>query len=373
MNDTPLPQEEQEIEEVSHSQDTLKEYLSLFKGLNSERYSACEVRATERVREYLGQAPEEIKYLSRLGAAPSGNFTLKTGWREDILRLSKPQDYGSWILIVLFMLLSATHIIGYGAELANLGFHVQPDSFSGVRANREWSTIITQLVLVLSGEVGILYFFYRHMRQYLREDESTRPSSPLFYFSPNIFIAAIFAAITITANLYSMVAHIDADADNYWFWVISGIVIGVVVPIINVFLGERVTELLNEVELDREIRIERMRDSFNDYNRRRQEAIHEFNEDLKAYWHLHDNPHEFKVNSTNSYLSYLAAAIIAYYKQYHRKVKIEGQEIIFSAWTPTFEKMLAAREIAAASVNDDLEAQVESMKLVFTRRESSTQ
>lgn len=330
---------------------SIVEELQQFKSLSADILHKLRGQAVERVHQQLGKSPQKEEYIRRAGMQPPDIITLETGWLNDIQRKAEPQDYLAALLALCFWVWSITHILMFGLYLANEGIMDTNESYQGIWVSHWFTTIVTQVVLVLISEIGVLYFFYRHMLVHIAKGHT---KSPLRSMSANYVFAIFFAIFTIVANVWAMVSGIEDNA----FWIVVGSAIGVILPFVNMYLGERFTELIAEVQHDREQRLATLFRERDAYYIRRTELLSQFDVDTREYWEAYEHPENYHKDDNNNYTVFLAEYIVDYYKRYNKVGKTYG-------WTPTIERAVAAREIAASRMGSSLLDEIEAMTTVF--------
>lgn len=292
------------------------------KSLNSDQMDKCVQAARQDVKRHLGEKPERLFYLDQISLKAS----------------MMPNDYFGIVLFFVLLLISLIHMLTFTGKLAKDAFDNASAGNSGIFLQIQAWVVAHQLTFFAFSELGVLFFYIRHVMGYLRwrdemiaagRAEEVEKSRFRRWLSVSSLAAFACAVVAIIANVTSL----TYGAGNIETTLVTG-GIGVLIPVLTLFLGERAAEILMDYMYARERAEKTWRASFD-------------------RWTLYnERPEQFdEGDRVNSYRKYLANRIVEYYKLY-----IEPKISPRLEWTPEIELALAGREMARLRRMENLDA-----------------
>lgn len=308
--------------------------LTHFPSLKSDTVDAVKRAAVERTRAALGARPTLETYLEQAGPEPqTTDYIPVQTFRERWLEHVTITDFAIPVILLALLGFSLSHMMEFAGRLA---YRTRQAAPWGVQTVGVWfsdflSVLLTQGSLLFLSEFGVLFFITRHLTR-LKEKTGGRWYQKI---SLNLVFAIGCSILVWYANVAALL-HGAVEPQDY----LIAVFIGTLVTLINIVLGERITEILNSRwQQDHELKVSygEAVDSFKDARAERTAAFGS----ADRRWHeLHEAPAKFDLDDgENSYQRYLAAAIVDYYKR-------TKKGMTFTSWTPAFEELLAAREMA---------------------------
>lgn len=294
-------------------EEILKELRKL-KPLNMDQISRIRHTAVQDVLDRIGPEPIMEAYLVNIG----------------IRSLLEPLDYLLISFFLSLIVLSVIHIITFGSHLVEASTaDIATATTVGIQVSKEVMAWVTQLGLLVMAETGSLGFSVRNAKRHTKLQElSEKPlniAQKYFHFD---FIAAVLCAIlAIIYNVHALtyVNYRATGAQDQFFYAM-GWVIGILIPILVIYLGEHFAEMFLELDAAR------------------QEALELYYVDVHNWREWKQNPDTFDLeDGVNSYRSFFSTRLVEYYKQ-NIAPRLKAADVEDVIWTPEVERYLAARE-----------------------------
>lgn len=294
---------------------------------------ACEI-AEQRVRQDLGEkAPELSEYIVQAGELPIEKRI--EGWKanfREMRGLSDPLDILIPPLVVALLSISLAHMFHFAGGVATTSYALPVGTVkqAGVVISQEVWTLIHQFGFSGVSEIPILYFFTRFNLE--RKKEKTQRS--FFSVAGNLTAAIVSVIITLIANVTSLLhtsnkSQIDAGYQVFLIFV------GIALPLLTMFLGHRLSEILEKYLERREEEKKNYEQNLLEYNNVLAAKRVEYDIDAHDYhskWRHPETHHNFG--------QYQHQAIVEYYKQFlARQTGLSAED-----WTMEHEMWLGRRE-----------------------------
>lgn len=315
------------------------EELDKFPALKSDQYVRCEEAATVRVNKRLGEEPTLSNYL--YVKAPEKPDDIN--WRRSIKSVIDPTDLLIPLILSILLVVSWTHMTAFAGIVAASSYQEMPTlDFQGLWLGRGSYTIIHQIGFFGFSELGVLFFYARNSLEYRRNTDRRR------WLSINMFVSITCALVTVVANVTSLTHGAfspDGSIDISIF--VVGVCIGGLIPIITMFLGERVSEVILTVILKGEEEQKVYEEAAKVYRQSEITAHIEWQNAVRNWHQVLMAPEKYdEEDDQNSYNHYLASAVVDYYKK-HIKINMGGeQKVLYTNWTPDLELLLGGRELS---------------------------
>lgn len=347
------------------------ELLRLFPSLKSAQIDTCRERVKTRIQNRLGEEPQRDDFVRRVGRKPdeSQYFTKRDGWFagtrqawSEWTHTAGPLDLAIIPILGFLLAISLSHMLVWSGIIADASYHAAPEDFQGIWLSVTVWMYIHQIGMFGLSEIGVLFFFSRHslvLKQKEAKGEET-PARGKRFANLNFALAVSFALIVVFANVVSLMAGaVREDGSLDIMATIFAFVIGILVPVTTLYLGDRIAELTLDYILARQAKESAYTADLTEWKKRKESLETEFSQARTNWYALQDNPAMYdEQDGVNSYQRYLAQAIVEYYKKYRIKLKDDTYTPNFSKWTPEFEKWLAGRELAKIASLGDLDSAI---------------
>lgn len=327
-----------------------------FPSLTSNQMEKCREYTRKLMLNIIGEsAPQLEDFTQYVGEPPDeSKFFLNRSWLEDIRSIAIPTDYLMIPILLIMLAISLVHMLEFSGSIATLSWSQASEGFEGLSVSFLAWVLVHQVGLFGMSELGVILFYTANSMEYNRLSDEDKANHSKFR-NMNFYVAVAFALMTIIANVSSLLHNLVGDFDPGQAPTIAVLAsIGLLIPIVTMFLGERFAQLLLQV-------IETRKERSNDYEEERSRYYAR----LGAARVKHDTAMEkwsrFHSDETThpKYLSKFAAVIADYYK---RNVKYyeDGQSYTLpkDEWTPILERSLAAREISNMKRMEDIDSAV---------------
>lgn len=287
------------------------EKLALLRPLKSDVLHRLKQETIDAIYAEMGPRPRLADYMTKERLRE---------WRMNVT----PVDWMMLLVLLFIFLISAVNQSVFNAELS-LKFFYEVTGINFLPGETLY-TVIHILGLFFMAETGVIAFA---IRNYIRVQNAEIEGRTLKWWErwlhPDMIVAMVFAIIAIVANTYSMVAHQDAGKDG--FFVAFGGILGFVIPLITIYLGDHFGRTVSNIIVIKK----RLQTEY-------ENAANEW-DNLRA----HPDEH-------SSYLVGLRSRIGEWYRTYAPRLKDFPADF---EWSDYILMVVAARELARLRQNDD--------------------
>lgn len=219
-------------------------WMDTVPALKSSQIQTAHESAQQRVRQDLGTKPPDLsEYLEQLGQPPQEPVTY--GWRgtfREIRNLADPLDILIPPLVGALLSISLAHMFHFAGGVAATSYATESSvSPAGITISSEVWALIHQFGFSGVSEIPILYFFTRFNLE--RKKEKTARS--FFSLAGNLLAALVSVFITLVANVSSLL-HTSENTEIDNGYKLFLIFVGIALPLLTMFLGHRLSEILEK-------------------------------------------------------------------------------------------------------------------------------
>lgn len=307
-----------------------QEKLAHLRPLKADVLHRLKTDTVEAVYKEMGPRPRASDYVSRERLRE---------WRSYVT----PVDIAMLVVFIFIMIISATHQAVFSSILSLSVYFDVPTEMSAQATGgmdlsflpqRLWFIVSHVIGIFFMAETGVIAFAVRNyirvqdlVTQYKLQGVDIDLTWRQKWLHPDMLAALLFALIAIIANVYSMVSHLDASDPQEVFFIVFAGALGIIIPLITIYLGDHFGRLIGNIEVIR----------------RRLQA--EYRTDAAEWDRLHADP-----ESHDSYTGGLRARIGEWYRAYAPRTKDFPQDF---EWNSYILMVVAAREVARLRDNDD--------------------
>lgn len=330
--------------------------VNKYPSLNSTQVQKCREETNRQLLTQIGEEPPVLEdFTQYVGEPPDKDgYLLDRSWLKDIQSIVIPTDYLMIPILLIMLAISLAHMLSFSGEIAMLSWSEVADNFEGIYTPLLVWVLVHQIGLFGMSEIGVILFYTANSMDYnkLSEDKKKVTSK---YKTMNFAVALSFALMTIVANVSSL---LHRTVQNFSFEQLPVMIVlaavGILIPVVTMFLGERFAQIILTVINMREKREQDYFDERTRYSVRMENARIRYKDALETWAGYHEN-----LETHPSYRSRLAMVIAEYYKR--NMFYYEGKEkykLPVEDWTPALERALAARELAHLKRMEDIDEAV---------------
>jgi len=321
------------MEVYGMDRDEILSELRKLKPLTMDQIARIRETAIQDVLGRIGPEPELKSYLTRIS----------------LRNLMEPLDYLLVVFLLSLLILSVAHIFIFGGHLVASSYEPRPPQLlEGTTAIQPiWFdlvtvALITQIGLLVMAESGSLGFAIRNAKANIRREQLLGRELKFVerYLRLDFIVAVLCAALAIIENVYAL-TYKNYNDPNQAFFYAMGWIVGILVPLLVIFLGDHFANLFLKLDAAR------------------QEALELFYVDVHNWREWRQNPETFDLDDgINSYRAFFSQRLVEYYRTNivpRLKDPQTGERLDFQ-WSPEVERYLAARERVNMRRMDDIEA-----------------
>jgi hypothetical protein len=297
------------------------ETLKLLRSLKADQFAEIKQEAVSDIRHLNGDEPTLALFQRKVS----------------LRRMLEPNDWIGVVLFFILLVLSASHMVTLASKIAKTSLdETALASAALVRDNWGW---VHQLGFFGAfSELGVIFFYVWHYMTYLRwANDNPETASKAGWRARWVSYKSIIALFCTFVSVYANVTSLIKNADGVATTVVSAF-IGLLIPIMTLFLGERIAEILMKF-------LYAKRDAEVDFYK----ALTTWQENNRA------------PETHPSYRSALARRIVEYYRSHIAQMCVQRQGIVplkAADVTRELARALAAREIAAEKDFSDLDEMI---------------
>lgn len=321
--------------------------------------------AVAKVREVVNGAPTFDTYAQQAGNPPEKtDYGLDKPMMKEYLNAADLTHWMMLVVIIAVFFISAVHVTSFMNTVADNAYTHDVKLFCGenndscglIVSRGVWNAIhiIGSMLLTEIGSLLFSVFFFQRVNKLEETDSYWR--TILTYSN---LVAAIFLALfSIVVNVLSLAGPYFARGDN-----LSGVFVGLLgalIPIIVLILGEQIYEFLEKVGAERSRRIEIYEKDNQQYLENLQLAQARYQQALLDWSNYRESPVEHP-----KFNEYFVQTILAKYSEQGRMYRVndDGKRVTVripaSIIRSPVGKLLAARTIASYRKLENVEDMID--------------